>query len=99
MIDLLSNDVQRLEGQTLTIILGAILDLTLVIPGTVVLVVYLIGWRALVGVQCLFLLVPYFAALSSLSATLRRRTAAVSDWRLSLLNQVISGIRAIKTHA
>ena len=46
-----------------------------------------------------FFLVPYFAALSSLCATLRRRTAAVSDRRFSLLNQVISGIRAIKTHA
>ena len=31
VIDLLSNDVQRLEGQTLMLILGSILDLTLVI--------------------------------------------------------------------
>lgn len=81
------------------LILGSILDLTLVIPGTVVFLVYLIGWQALMGVVCLFFLVPYFAALSSLCATLRRRTAAVSDRRFSLLNQVISGIRAIKTHA
>ena len=51
------------------------------------------------GVICLFFLVPYFAALSSLCATPRRRAAAVSDRRFSLLNQVISGIRAIKTHA
>lgn len=54
MIDLLSNDVQRLEGQTLMLILGSILDLTLVIPGTVFFLVYLIGWQALMGVICLF---------------------------------------------
>lgn len=81
------------------LILGSILDLTLVIPGTIVFLVNFIGWQALMGVICLFFLVPYFAALSSPCATLRRRAAAVSDTRFSLLNQVISGIRAIKTHA
>jgi len=37
--------------------------------------------------------------LSYAGAALRLRTAAVSDRRISLINQVISGIRAIKTHA
>ena len=46
----------------------------------------------------LFLL-PYFAVMSYFSAKLRLRTAAVSDQRISLMNQVVSGIRAIKTHA
>ena len=36
------------------LILGSILDLTLVIPGTIVFLVYLIGWQALMGVVCLF---------------------------------------------
>ena len=64
-----------------------------------VLLVYLIGWQSLVGVFFMCLLVPYFAGLSYLSAALRLRTAALSDSRISLMNQVVSGIRAIKTRA
>ncbi len=64
-----------------------------------VLLPYLIGWQALMGVIFLCLLVPYFAGLSYLSAALRLCIAAVSDRRIALMNQLVSGIRAIKTHA
>ncbi|KAK2551557.1 ATP-binding cassette subfamily C member 4 [Acropora cervicornis] len=43
--------------------------------------------------------VPYFAGLSTASAKLRLHTAAESDRCISLMNQVVSGIRAVKTHA
>ena len=69
------------------------------ITGAIVLVMYLIGWQAVMGVIFLCVLVPYFAVLSYVSAELRLRTAVVSDQRISLMNQVVSGIRAIKTHA
>lgn len=59
---------------------------------------YLIGWQALMGVIFLCFLVPYYAEMSSVSAALRLRTAAESDQRISLMTQVVSGIRAIKTH-
>jgi len=64
-----------------------------------ILLVYLIGWQSLMGVLFLCFLVPYFAGFSYISATLRLLTAAVSDRRISLMNQVVSGIRAIKTRA
>ena len=64
-----------------------------------VLLVYLIGWQSLMGLFFLFFFVPIFAGFSYISAALRLRTAAVSDRRISLMNQVISGIRAIKTRA
>ena len=99
VIDLVSNDVQRLEGQTVSHYCNSILDFVFLLPITVVLLVYFIGWQALMAVICLCLLVPYFAGLSYVSAALRLRTAAVSDQRISLMSQVISGIRAIKTHA
>ena len=69
------------------------------IAGAIVIVTYLIGWQAVMGVIFLCVLVPYFAVLSYVSAELRLRTAVVSDQRISLMNQVVSGIRAIKTHA
>ena len=98
VIDLISNDVQRLEEETVKWIpYAAFSILTLMV--ITVLIVYFIGWQALMGVLFMCLLVPYFAGLSYVSSLLRLRTAAVSDQRISLMNQVVSGIRAIKTHA
>ena len=98
VIDLISNDVQRLEEDTVKwIFLDAFSSLKLVM--VMVLLVYFIGWQALMGVFFPCLLVPYFAGLSYVSSELRLRTAAVSDQRISLMNQVVSGIRAIKAHA
>ncbi|XP_022781787.1 multidrug resistance-associated protein 4-like isoform X2 [Stylophora pistillata] len=98
VIDLVSNDVQRLEGETVKFFYFMILDFFLV-GGATVLLVYFIGWQTLLGVIVLCLLVPYFGVLSYVSAALRLRTAAVSDQRISLMNQAVSGIRTIKTHA
>jgi len=98
VIDLVSNDVQRLEEDTVKLFFlvpFAFTELTLVS----VLLVFLIGWQTLMGVIFLCFLVPYFAGLSYAGAALRLRIAAVSDRRISLINQVVSGIRAIKTHA
>ena len=98
VIDLISNDVQRMEED-------AVMWLYLLIPSCyvllaiAVLLVHLIGWQSLMGVFFLCLLVPYFAGFSYVSAALRLRTAAVSDKRISLMNQVVSGIRAIKMRA
>ena len=99
VIDLVTNDVQRLEEHTVIWGVSALLDFFLLVTIIGVLLVYFIGWQALMGVTCLVLLITYFAGLSYVSAVLRLRTAAFSDSRISLLNQVISGIRAIKTHA
>ena len=99
VIDLVTNDVQRLEEHTVIWGVSALLDFFLLVTIIGVLLVYFIGWQALMGVTCLVLLIPYFAGLSYVSAVLRLRTTAFSDSRISLLNQVISGIRAIKTHA
>lgn len=98
MIDLISNDVQRLEGDTVKWIPYAVSSIPTLVVVTVLLV-YFIGWQTLMGVLFVCLLVPYFAWLSYASASLRVRTAAESDRRISLMNQVVSGIRAIKTHA
>ena len=42
---------------------------------------------------------PYYAEMSSVNAALCLRSAAESDRRISLTNQVVSGIRAIKARA
>ncbi|KAL9966836.1 hypothetical protein ACROYT_G024964 [Oculina patagonica] len=98
VIDLVSNDVQRLEQEVVKYSFSGIFAIPEFVVVTVLLV-YLIGWQTLVAVLFLCLLVPYFAGLSFVSAALRLRTAEISDQRISLMNQVVSGIRAIKTHA
>ena len=98
VIDLISNDVQRMEEDTVMWFFDSFSS-CLVLLVLAVLLVYLIGWQALMGVFFLCFLVPYFAGFSHISAALRLRTAAVSDRRISLMNQVVSGIRAIKTRA
>ena len=98
VIDLISNDVQRLEQEVvkLTFLEFAGLPELVVVS---LLLTFFIGWQALMGFFFLCLLVPYFAGLSFVSAKLRVRTAVVSDQRISLMSQVVSGIRAIKRHA
>ena len=67
--------------------------------GAIFLIYNLIGWQAVTGVFLLCSLMPYYAVLSYANAKLRLRTATVSDQRISLMNQVVSGIRAVKMHA
>lgn len=96
VIDLVSNDVQRMEDSKWPFrLVTATIDAIVVTP----LLWYLIGWQALLGVAFLIFLVPYFGLLSFAAGALRLRTATVSDRRISLMNEILSGIRAIKTHA
>ena len=67
--------------------------------GAIFLIYNLIGWQAVTGVFFLCILMPYYAVLSYANAKLRLRTATVSDQRISLMNQVVSGIRAVKMRA
>ena len=98
VIDLISNDVQRLEEDAVNLFFSGSFTFVELVAITCLLL-YFIGWQALMGVLFLGFLVPYFVGLSFVSAALRLRTAAQSDRRISLMNQVVSGIRAIKTHA
>ena len=98
VIDLVSNDVQRLEADTVKLFLNisfCILQLVMVSS----LLLHFIGWQSTMGITLLCILLPCFGGLSYAGAALRLRTAAVSDLRISLISQVISGIRAIKSYA
>ncbi|XP_078361814.1 ATP-binding cassette subfamily C member 4-like [Oculina patagonica] len=98
VIDLVSNDVQRLDESTVKMFFAAVVTPFVLVPVIALLLVF-IGWQAVMGVIFFYFLVPYFVVLSYAGAKLRKRTAAESDRRISLMNEVVSGIRAIKTHA
>ena len=87
-----------MEEETVKFFVSAVFAV-LAYVGAIFLIYNLIGWQAVMGVFLLCVLMPYFAVLSYANAKLRLCTATVSDQRISLMNQVVSGIRAIKTHA
>ena len=51
------------------------------------------------GVAFLVVQVPCVIKISSVCASLRLKTAKVTDHRLSVVNEMVSGIRALKAHA
>lgn len=97
VINLVSNDVQRIEGDTFQLFFLGIRSIVELLTVTFFLV-YLIGWQAVMGIILLCMCLPYVAGLSYAGAVLRLRTAAVTDHRITLINQVVSGIRAIKSN-
>ena len=98
VIDLVSNDVQRLDELTMRGFFAGALAPFLLVAVTALLLVF-VGWQAVMAVIFFCCLVPYFYGLSHAGAVLRKRTAAESDRRISLMNEAVSGIRTIKTHA
>ena len=97
VIDLVSNDVQRIEGDTFQLFFLGIRSIVELLTVTFFLV-YLIGWQAVMGIILLCMCLPYVAGLSYAGAALRLCTAAVTDHHITLINQVVSGIRAIKSN-
>ena len=51
------------------------------------------------GVAFLVVQVPCIIKISSVCARLRLKTAKVTDQRHSVVNEMVTGIRALKTHA
>ena len=96
VIDLLSNDLQRIEQFPLELFkcLTSVID----VPVALCLMIYMLGWQALMGVLLLLASAPYIISIASLSAKIRRQVAEVSDRRVLLMDELVSGIRVLKAH-
>ena len=94
---MISNDVKRVEQVPKYIFLST--TMVVEVPVVVSLMLYLIGWQALMGMLFLLVTIPYMLILSHFSAELRQQTADVSDRRISLMDELVYGIRALKAHA
>ena len=97
LIDLLSNDIQRMEMAPEWIF--DMVSLIYFFPVIIYLFVNLFPWKALVGLLFLVALVPNFLYGSDLVGKLRRQTANLSDKRIALIDELVTGIRAVKTQA
>ncbi|XP_078363095.1 ATP-binding cassette sub-family C member 4-like [Oculina patagonica] len=97
VIDLISNDVQRIEQAPRWILIS--LFAVFEVVAAVHFLVYFIGWQPLMGVLFLMLLIPCVAIISAVCAELREKTAEVTDRRISLMDELVTGIRVLKAHA
>ena len=87
-----------MEEETVTLFFSAAFAVP-AYAGAIFFIYNLIGWQAATGVFFLCILMLYFAVLSYANTKLRLGTATVSDQRISLMNQVVSGIGTVKIHA
>ena len=97
VIDLISNDLNRIAEvpRNLAVCMASLVE----IPIVVCLMAYLIGWQSLMGVLLILMAIPYILIISYICAKIRRQVAEVSDQRISLMDELVSGIRVLKTHA
>ena len=77
IISLISNDVQRIELAPREIFNSFLSGFEFVTA--ICLLLYLIGWQALIGVGFLMALIPCVIEISSVCARLRQETAEVAD--------------------
>ena len=97
VVDLVSNDIQRLDLATQSLFTSLRSPFDLIILG--ILLCVLIGWQAVTGLTFALILIPYEAEMTGWVAKLRMRAAQVTDKRLAVMNEIISGIRAVKMYA
>lgn len=98
MVNLLSNDVSRLDYGFIYA------HYVWILPIQSALVAYLIWrqvqWAALVGVIGLLLkTIPVQTRLSSILSVLRMKVALRTDQRVGIMNEIIQGIQVIKMYA
>ena len=97
MIDLLSNDLQRIELAPRWFF--DMILFTFFTPVVLYLFLNLFQWEALAGIIFFPALFPYYFFVSFVVGKLRLQTAEVTDKRIALMNELVSGIRAVKTQA
>lgn len=94
IIALVTHDAQRLDQvfQKVGYILQGFLELVAVTA----LIWRLIGFQAISGIIFLIVLLAYYIGMWDVCMKLRMRIARWTERRLSIMEQIVSGIRAIK---
>ncbi|CAG2176440.1 unnamed protein product, partial [Oppiella nova] len=97
IVNLMSNDVSRFDAFSMDACY------LLVAPIQTAIAIYIIyteiGYYCFVGVALLLLFMLFQAFMSKLISKVRLMTAQLTDSRLRLMNEIISGMRVIKMYA
>ena len=97
VINLIASDLQRFEpvGEKLVLLLGVLFNCC----SHSFLMVYLFGWKAMLGIFFLLTLSFYYGIAGRWCVSLRSKISNVADERVNLMNSIISGIRTVKMYA
>ena len=96
-INLVSNDAQAIEKMGFGIFELSFVPLDIV--ASMVLVWYLVAWQALIGASFFLLVVAYGSFAAHKAGKIRQQSAAVTDKRLEIMKEIITGIRVVKMYA
>ncbi|XP_077399671.1 ATP-binding cassette sub-family C member 4-like isoform X2 [Vanacampus margaritifer] len=97
IVNLLSNDINRFDEVTLNLHYLWVGPLQAVV--IIVFLWYEIGPSCLAGVAVLVLMLPVQTWFGKLFGIFRSKTAVLTDSRIRIMNEVVSGIRIIKMYA
>ena len=94
---MVSNDAQKVEKflKDLGMIMSVPLELTI----SLAILWYLVGWEAFISAAFFFILMAFQVVMARKAANLRYKAAVFTDQRLAVMNEIISGIRAVKMYA
>jgi ABC-type multidrug transport system fused ATPase/permease subunit len=95
--NLVSNDAKRMDELPLSII--ETLSIPFILVAVILSLYVLIGWQSLSGLLLTFLLIAFTLFLTKIFAGIRSHQAKVTDKRLAVMSEIISGIRAVKMYA
>ena len=96
-INLVSNDAQTIEQIFYPMFSFFLVPLD--IAASMVLVWYLVAWQALIGASFFLLVVAYGSFAAHKAGKVRHQSAAVTDKRLEIMKEIITGIRVVKMYA
>jgi ATP-binding cassette, subfamily C (CFTR/MRP), member 4 len=96
IINLLSNDVKRIDAAAFYLVFLIIVPIQTLI--TVYILWIYLGFASLAGMAILVLLIPVQAKISQYAANFRIRVAKLTDLRLKYMNEIISGMKVIKMY-
>ena len=60
---------------------------------------YLVAWQAIIGVSFFLLVSVYNSIVASKAGKIRNKAAAQTDKRLTVIKEIVTGIRVVKMYA
>ncbi|KAJ7392174.1 hypothetical protein OS493_013546 [Desmophyllum pertusum] len=97
IINLVSNDAQAIEQLCYAVYLFSFSVLDII--ASMALLWYLVAWQAMIGASFFLAVVSYGSFAAHKAGKVRHQAAAVTDKRLEIMKNIITGIRVVKMFA
>lgn len=96
-INLVSNDAQAIERSIYYSFIFTLVPLDILCA--LALMWYLVAWQAMIGASIFLLVSVYNSVAASKAGKIRNKAAAQTDKRLTVIKEIVTGIRVVKMYA